>query len=48
EEEGHVREVVRYVPIPTVGELRRRRRYPKRMPAVSRNSPSYKRRKRGE
>jgi hypothetical protein len=38
-------EVVRYVPIPTLTNVKRRRRYPKRMPAVSRNSPTYKRRK---
>lgn len=31
-------EVVRYVPVPTVTNLRPRRRYPRRMPAVSRNS----------
>jgi hypothetical protein len=42
---GETYEVVRYVPIPTVTNVRRRRRYPKRMPAVSRNSPTYKRRK---
>jgi hypothetical protein len=45
--EGHVQEVVRYVPVPTVGDLKRRRRYPKRMPAVSRNSPGQRRRPRG-
>jgi hypothetical protein len=45
-EEGEVREVVRYVPIPTVGDVKRRRRYPKRMPAVSRHSPTYKGRRR--
>jgi hypothetical protein len=39
-------EVVKYVPVPTVTNLKRRRRYPKRMPAVSRNSPTYKRPKR--
>ncbi|UCC93536.1 MAG: hypothetical protein JSW25_02415, partial [Thermoplasmata archaeon] len=39
-------EVVRYVPIPTVTNVKRRRRYPKRMPAISRNSPGYKRQKR--
>ncbi len=47
EERGHVQEVVRYVPVPTVGDLKRRRRYPKRMPAVSRNSPGVRRRGRG-
>jgi hypothetical protein len=47
DEEGHVQEVVRYVPVPTVGDLKRRRRYPKRMPAVSRNSPGQRRRPRG-
>jgi hypothetical protein len=47
-ERGEVREVVRYVPIPTVGDVKRRRRYPKRMPAVSRNSPSYRRGRKGE
>lgn len=41
---GHVEEVVRYVPVPTVGNVKRRRRYPKRMPAVSRNSPGQGRR----
>jgi len=30
-------EVVRYVPVPTVTSLRQRRRYPRRMPAVSRD-----------
>jgi len=47
EREGTPRttEVVRYVPVPTVTETKRRRRYPKRMPAVSRNSPSYKRKR---
>ncbi len=43
---GKTFEVVRYVPVPTVTNIKRRRRYPKRMPAVSRNSPTYKRRKR--
>lgn len=42
---GKTFEVVRYVPVPTVTNIKRRRRYPKRMPAVSRNSPTYKRRK---
>jgi hypothetical protein len=44
---GHVQEVVRYVPVPTVGDVKRRRRYPKRMPAVSRNSPGQRRRGKG-
>ncbi len=43
--EGPTYEVVRYVPVPTVTNIKRRRRYPKNMPAISRNSPSYKRRK---
>jgi hypothetical protein len=38
-------EVVRHVPVPTVTNVRRQRRYPKRMPAISRNSPTYKRRR---
>jgi hypothetical protein len=42
---GKALEVVRYVPVPTVTNVKRRRRYPKRMPAVSRHSPIYKRRK---
>jgi hypothetical protein len=33
------REVLRYVPVPTVANLRVRRRYPKKMPAVNRMSP---------
>ncbi len=37
-------EVVRYVPVPTVTDLRPRRRYPRRMPAVSRNSTNQYRR----
>ncbi len=40
---GPTIEVVRYVPVPTVTNLRKRRRYPKRMPAVSRDSPTYRR-----
>lgn len=42
ESTGPTIEVVRYVPVPTVTNLRKRRRYPKRMPAVSRNSPTYR------
>jgi hypothetical protein len=34
-------EVVRYVPVPTVTDLRPRRRYPRRMPVVSRNSTDH-------
>lgn len=45
--EGPTYEVVRYVPVPAVTNIKRRRRYPKKMPAVSRNSPSYKGRKDG-
>jgi hypothetical protein len=37
-----VKEVLRYVPVPTVATLRQRRRYPKRMPAVNRVSPGYR------
>lgn len=47
ESTGPTVEVVRYVPVPTVTNLRRRRRYPKRMPAVSRNSPTYRRGREG-
>jgi hypothetical protein len=41
--DGQVEEVVRYVPVPSVEGSKRRRRYPKRMPAISRRSPSLKR-----
>lgn len=37
-------EVVRYVPVPTVASLRESRRYPRRMPAVSRSSTQGTRR----
>lgn len=36
-------EVVRYVPIPTATTERRKRKYPYRMPAISRNTPMRKR-----
>jgi hypothetical protein len=38
------REVLRYVPVPTVAALRRRRNYPKKMPAMNRTSPGRPRR----
>lgn len=31
-------EIIRYVPVPTVTSLRQRRRYPRRMPAISRDT----------